>query len=1636
MAYSILALLLLALKDGLAIFSRIWDYKAKNWVMSISVADIDGDGDVEIITGSRDGRIHCLSKTGKLRWQREIGTRAWVGTIAISGTAGPGKEPAVRIIVGTRDGKVYVLDSEGNLLTKDGRKLLFNEDGQPLDRTLAQDAYWFNIGHVIRSIYVDPLRQSSIIIGSEDRCVYMIDLQTGEQRWQYPTGGHVRSVFACDLNGDGQDEVLFGSVDGNLYVLNLQGQELTRHPVGHPIRSIFVEDIDRDKNTEVLLCTDHKNLIALTYCNSQFTQKWEYKHLENRLLTLYATDLDGDGQKEIIASCEDKHIYILSAEGELIWRHNHKYRTFDIATADIDNDGTLELLIGDENKRVRAMHVRLRRGVGERIRRYYRRLEKLEPTARVELNAEEQGLLQDTVDLNARKLMTFKQAKEQMANGAHTLALSTLLKLAQQKVERLWHRDDIEYIRTVCFRNTMKQLGREIVIGTADGRVSAFYAGGRHAWSIHLKDHIVDIQSGFIEQHSKEEIVICSSDHNLYILTGEKEPLRQTELADTLMSSICVRAANNREAPEIIIGSEAKKLFIYDHDLQTPKAELPTEEGVRIVRAHIPGDENTPEIIVAGLDNHIYAYRRNGRKLWGFETYDHIKAVCIRDINNDGQPEILVGSEDRNIHVLDSTGYLLWRYYLPHSALTIDAADIDQDGRVEIFVGCADGNLYVFNRDGDLLWTYQAKDRIHAVRIGDIDNDGDYEIALGAEDEFELLRIVNQQQIVDAIAQCWTQLSRQSSPGNVIAQLLASNDAFLQAFALNKLVEQGHLQPGDFDRFEDLAKNGELEVRKQLATLLPALYTINHARARILLRQLSIDLEYEVRNITIDCLPALMRYDWDEGFYYLKRAIENSNRFVRRIAVRKIDELIGSLAELLLDRDHRHQIFDLLLIAAQDKGSKWVRQEAALALAHYLDQHQGSLIVYAHLFIVKNLQDHIWKQIEHVTASAIIRRYVTGVTGMLYGLDESNVRERLLQMVQAQQGAENLRYGLDLRLIYEELYRIFTLETLDDISQYQCGFTENQFPNNHYAHAILPVFKELRTITRPLKMYFRRDDLQDRLNSLLEAINAIESTRKVLEQQYAISLLGEPINKLPDYQMFLLLFKKWQALLQSELNELRGKAELKVTLLTRDVRREAQVGILAEINNVGRSSANDVKFTLLHNDDAFDIVRKNTFETEAIAAGEKTTAEFILRPHAAKLPLTFEIVFDDAAGETVQESSTDCIELREWQQDFHSIPNPYSTGTPTHDSHQFYGREKEKAELEDNLTRSKSVVFLYGQRRSGKTSLLSQVRQSSALAEHIPVFLDMQRLSYNITIENFLRRVAYHIERAMKQKNISIKAPQPQEFEQDPIQAFDVFLDQIEEQLIERKLILLIDEFEVLEEQVIKGQLEPEIFEYLRDIIQHRANINFLFSGTHQITKFTKWYRSVFFHIATHYRLSRLSPQGAEDLIQKPVAGYLEYEPITVQKIRQLTADQPYLIHLICRAIVDYCNEQRKNYVTINDVNLVLQRVMQTGQFHFDWLWDQIKPEERVMLAAMAECGKEEERWLPLSELEEVYRRCRFSYKSEYFIDTLKILNEADIIETEQEDFRKSRFRIPVGLTRIWMLREHPLDEVGKEMNA
>jgi hypothetical protein len=342
------------------------------------------------------------------------------------------------------------------------------------------------------------------------------------------------------------------------------------------------------------------------------------------------------------------------------------------------------------------------------------------------------------------------------------------------------------------------------------------------------------------------------------------------------------------------------------------------------------------------------------------------------------------------------------------------------------------------------------------------------------------------------------------------------------------------------------------------------------------------------------------------------------------------------------------------------------------------------------------------------------------------------------------------------------------------------------------------------------------------------------------------------------------------------------------------------------------------------------------------------------------------------------------------------------------------------------------TVVLYGQRRSGKTSLLNQLVQTNALAPHIPIFIDMQNEALGITIGRFLRNIASYIRKELSRSGSIITIPHLQEFNDDPTFVFNSFLDEVELHLENKKLIFLIDEFEILEKKVDEHALPQEIFEYFRSLMQHRRMISFLFAGTHTIKQLTASYWSVFFNIARHNKLSKLSSEAASELIIDPVKDFLEYDAYAIQKIRQLTADQPYLIQLICRVLVDHCNGQRKNYVSLNDVNTVLDDVMETGEVHFKWIWDQTTLQERIVLAILAQEGGEECRLLSLAEIEEVYASYGLEYQYKDVLQALLSLSEKDIIECSVNN---TQFRVILGLSQIWLQRTKTVRRVLLEEN-
>jgi outer membrane protein assembly factor BamB len=1642
------------LRAALSVILEVWSYKAKDWVMSVHAADINNDGDLEVLGCSRDGRLRALSKTGILLWERVIGNnKAWASAIVgIPGELGSRE----RVIAGTRDGKVYAYAHNGRTVGRDGTLYKYNSEGYALDSQTEAALCLLDTGAVIRTFALGPDIASSVIVGSQDSYAYALNYKTGELLWPpFHADGWVRAVSCGDIDGDSRAEVIVGSNEKTLYILSAEGICLTQEDMRYPVHAVYAVDVDHDGAVEILVATDGKDLAAFTPQwrdgTLKLDKKWQHR-FDNRLHSIYVADIDHDGHNEIILGSEDQHFYILDDHGKTLWRHYLGYRVFSVYAADIDNDGKVEIIIGAEDGCIHVYRAVLDRELKNRVRHFYASVIGVpSSSALTSLPADESRLLRDLLEEERKQREAYRHVNIEAAEklydkGEYMQSLAVLAKLEQRRVQVLWRkerRDNQGMIRSLCFGH-MSNGKRNIVVGTNEGDIRIYNTGGRRIRTISIGERVLDVQTGYIERGREDIVVLCASNHTVYLVSNKKTreyPLLPLEYETTCMY---ISSVGKQGLSEVLLGSE-KGINHYGDGLHAPANPIDLPEGIRQVHAHTRTGDERPEIIAGSTNRTVYAYTRKREYLWEYEVWDRVQAIAMYDIDSNGEVEVIVGSEDRNVHVFNRWGQLLWRYLLPHSVLAVQALDVDQDGKAEILAGCADGYLYVLSREGDLLWKYQANDRIRSFKAEDIDGDGNIEIVIGAEDELEVLQVVNRGQVCDLRDQCFSALQGERSPAEAYLTLLDSPDPALRAFALASLAEQPALPADVFDIFEKRAGDSYVEVRIALVRAVVSCYTLDPERASTLLDKLSVDTDQEVKLAVVECMPILARKDWERGFAYLERLFAGGDRLIRRTVVRQLQLLI----DIPHDHDGNRNMFMRLLKAAQEQESEWIRQEAARALAHFLDSHYERLIIYIHLFIVNQLKPEIAERVGRYAFQQLVQKFVFTVVPFLGEIRDDQALHCLGAVVDALKEMTMLEYGKDALKLYTELYRLFALNAIDEIALYRCPLTEKDFgPGNKLAVIALGVIARLNSVTRYLAIYMRREGIYDRLSSLLEAQRAISDVQDFVEQAYSGSLMGFPTRGLPDHVLLGLLLRRWQRMVFSLLNELRGKAELKAELRTRTVLKEEQVVILFQVRNVGSGSAENVKATLLYSDD-FDVVGNITVESETLFSHDTLPVEFTIRPRADNLELKLEVFYEDVEYTEKPEDRLkhfeyiDRLELQSIasRYKFRYIPNPYSTGTPIHDNEMFYGREEDLEALQNNLARTaaQTVMLLYGQRRTGKTTLLLHLANTSVLGEHVPVLIDMQHESYNIDITKFLHNMAYYIAQAMNAKGYSMSFPEMEIFDKGAPFAFGIFLDKAEKLLRGQKLIILIDEFEVLEEQIEKGRLKPEILDYFRSIMQAHRNVNFLLAGTHRIDELATKNWSVFFNVALKHRLSRLSARGAESLISWPVEQYIEFAPFTVDKIRQLTADQPYLIHLICRALVDHCNDQRRTYATLNDISAVLHEAMLTCASHFEWLWQQFSIEVKYALAVIAELGRDEGRWLPYTEIEEAYRDHHLSFKRERLQASIKFLAEADIVDIEgngvsERVFMNVRVRIPIGLLRMWMLKEKPLRMISGEL--
>jgi hypothetical protein len=375
--------------------------------------------------------------------------------------------------------------------------------------------------------------------------------------------------------------------------------------------------------------------------------------------------------------------------------------------------------------------------------------------------------------------------------------------------------------------------------------------------------------------------------------------------------------------------------------------------------------------------------------------------------------------------------------------------------------------------------------------------------------------------------------------------------------------------------------------------------------------------------------------------------------------------------------------------------------------------------------------------------------------------------------------------------------------------------------------------------------------------------------------------------------------------------------------------------------------------------------------------------------------------------------------------------NPYSSGDPVRERRMLFGREREIAMFKDwlNPDRPVHLITLHGQRRVGKTSLALVLEHELHSLPIRCVYVDLQRVSDQPSIERVYREIGLVAQKALfpKPSGVAVAAPidlpSLADFQSNPSEILFRYLDQLQVYLAPQRLIVMLDEFNLLVDET-----QPAVFSHLRAVTTAGFEGITLLLMTH----------------TTHYRLSdphsvrKLYEQGpglelpmldreaAGHLIRDPLQGYLRFDDDVVDRIISGTSGLPYLINLLCYDLVQRSNTEAQNHIRLDDLEQSLRALLRNGETYFSFLTESMTRVGKTLIIYIAQIQMEINDWVPLDQ-------CALMAKLRYqqAEDVARRLNSVGALDFRLADNQIVQVRITIEYFARWVRQTWSPEQLG-----
>jgi len=434
----------------------------------------------------------------------------------------------------------------------------------------------------------------------------------------------------------------------------------------------------------------------------------------------------------------------------------------------------------------------------------------------------------------------------------------------------------------------------------------------------------------------------------------------------------------------------------------------------------------------------------------------------------------------------------------------------------------------------------------------------------------------------------------------------------------------------------------------------------------------------------------------------------------------------------------------------------------------------------------------------------------------------------------------------------------------------------------------------------------------------------------------------------PDKHILYRILINWKRITEKEYEEQVPTPEIEAKIKTKYLASADKVGIVLSIKNTGKGEAKEVQARLLQTDEYDIIIGESETKIHLVGGGKFFEPELVINPkNTGKSTISYEICYKDTLGREAKKQLGELIEVIEKEIPFQKIENPYIVGDVVREKKMFYGREELITSIVDNLKGRYQInpTFLYGQRRTGKTSILYQLRQTLT-NEFAPVFIDSSEI--------FGKKSFYQDLMEKIRKELQITDMELPDIGRDPFDEFmDDFYSKVKQKLNGKTLILMIDEYQKIDKFITDGHYDDSVIDFLNALAQD-GEIKVILAGFLQPDelKSRKWVKLM--RLFTTMNVSFLRREDAIKLICEPAEGQIEYDDGAIEKIVSLSACHPYFVQLICHTMVEHHNHDRVNLIGYENVVNHLPDYLEKGHNVFlDIIPAQTEEIERKILFHM-----------------------------------------------------------------------------------